>query len=199
MAYKILDSRDIDQTYNPESENAQSGKAVAEALKTIDVGGVEYELINTIKVAPDENGNLPTSIIFTKDSNGKPFELTDFCLNAVFGSTDGNSSRVSMKVNDGPTFGNANLSLLTTLKSWYCNWINFGETTGSICIAPNTSVNTSNMPSTPNISINGLLGCVVQPTFKGYYPISKIEFFLSTGTNKTFIENSEFRIYGVRK
>lgn len=32
MAYKILDSRDIDQTYNPESENAQSGKAVAGAV-----------------------------------------------------------------------------------------------------------------------------------------------------------------------
>lgn len=29
----------IDQTYNPESENAQSGKAVAEAIANIDVGG----------------------------------------------------------------------------------------------------------------------------------------------------------------
>lgn len=31
MAYQILDSRDIDQTYSPESPNAQSGKAVAQA------------------------------------------------------------------------------------------------------------------------------------------------------------------------
>lgn len=32
MAYDILDSRDIDQAYTPESPNAQSGKAVDEAL-----------------------------------------------------------------------------------------------------------------------------------------------------------------------
>ena len=31
MAYQILDSRDIDQAYSPESPNAQSGIAVAEA------------------------------------------------------------------------------------------------------------------------------------------------------------------------
>ena len=33
MAYKILDNRDIDLTYTPGSENAQSGKAVAEAVE----------------------------------------------------------------------------------------------------------------------------------------------------------------------
>ena len=29
MSYRILDNRDIDLNYNPESENPQSGKAVA--------------------------------------------------------------------------------------------------------------------------------------------------------------------------
>ena len=33
MAYKILDERDIDLSYTPNSENAQSGVAVAEAIK----------------------------------------------------------------------------------------------------------------------------------------------------------------------
>ena len=32
----------IDQTYNPASENAQSGKAVAEALKTVEVDLSDY-------------------------------------------------------------------------------------------------------------------------------------------------------------
>jgi hypothetical protein len=31
----------VDQTYNPESSNAQSGKAVAEALKDIDISGID--------------------------------------------------------------------------------------------------------------------------------------------------------------
>ena len=32
MSYRILDNRDIDLSYNSESKNAQSGKAVAEAV-----------------------------------------------------------------------------------------------------------------------------------------------------------------------
>ena len=57
-----------DQSYNPESSNAQSGKAVAEALATIDVGGGDgkYELIESttleeaikkITLEAEPNGN----------------------------------------------------------------------------------------------------------------------------------------------
>lgn len=46
---KYIDSK-IDQTYNPESENPQSGKAVAEALAT---GGGNYELIEEITVSEE--------------------------------------------------------------------------------------------------------------------------------------------------
>lgn len=45
MAYKILDSRDIDQTYNSKSENAQSGKAVAQVVMPIEA---EAELAYSI-------------------------------------------------------------------------------------------------------------------------------------------------------
>ena len=49
--YTILDNRDIDLSYNPESENAQSGKAVNEAInikpgiKTLENGEIfnDYE------------------------------------------------------------------------------------------------------------------------------------------------------------
>ena len=40
----------VDQTYSPTSENAQSGKAVAEALRTLDK---KYELIETITLTED--------------------------------------------------------------------------------------------------------------------------------------------------
>lgn len=36
MSIKILDERVVDQNYNPESENPQSGVAVAEAIKEVD-------------------------------------------------------------------------------------------------------------------------------------------------------------------
>ena len=45
MGKRILTENDIDQTYNPESENAQSGKAVAEAL-----GNIETALDNIIAI-----------------------------------------------------------------------------------------------------------------------------------------------------
>jgi hypothetical protein len=66
---------EIDQTYNPESENAQSGKAVAEALKP-----KEYELINTITVAPDTDGSLPSTVAFSADSEGNTFALDNFYI-----------------------------------------------------------------------------------------------------------------------
>ena len=47
MGKRILTENDIDQTYNPESENAQSGKAVAEAINET-VGNIETALDNII-------------------------------------------------------------------------------------------------------------------------------------------------------
>ena len=55
MAYKILDNRDIDQEYSPESENAQSGKAVAQAIANKKM----YEKIIALTVTPDIDGSLP--------------------------------------------------------------------------------------------------------------------------------------------
>lgn len=51
----------VDQTFNPQSENAQSGKAVAEALAN--VGGGDWELIEDITLTEDVlqiNIQLPT-------------------------------------------------------------------------------------------------------------------------------------------
>ena len=42
IAPGAMRERIVDQTYNPESENAQSGKAVAEALKTANVDLSNY-------------------------------------------------------------------------------------------------------------------------------------------------------------
>lgn len=47
-----LSKEDVDQTYNPESENAQSGKAVAEAINEINtqLGDIDTALDNIIAI-----------------------------------------------------------------------------------------------------------------------------------------------------
>lgn len=59
----------IDQTYSPDSENAQSGKAVAEALAAL---GGEYELIETITLAESV-----TTIIRNTEPSGKAYNFKD--------------------------------------------------------------------------------------------------------------------------
>ena len=39
-----------------------------------------YEKIATITVAPAADGSLPQHVIFSADSEGNPFELTDFII-----------------------------------------------------------------------------------------------------------------------
>ena len=198
MAYKILDRRDVDQSYNPESENAQSGIAVAEAINLFDQSKQKnYELIATITVAPDENGNLPTSIIFTQDSKGNPFELTDFFLSMVLGVTDGSSAMIRFNVNGKLTFGSVKAGLDKTLKSWYINYMNLGS--GTLCIAPNNAVAWPAHADAGNPYVSGFNGNILLPTFPGYDPVTMVDIMIMEGTTKTFIEGSEFKLYGVRK
>jgi hypothetical protein len=57
----------VDQTYNPESENAQSGKAVAQAISTV---GGDYELIEDITLTEDIS-----QIERTVEPNGTPYNF----------------------------------------------------------------------------------------------------------------------------
>ena len=60
MSYKILDERDIDLKYSPNSENAQSGKAVAEAIAN--VGGTPEIYVGS--------GDMPEGYVLKIDPNG---------------------------------------------------------------------------------------------------------------------------------
>ena len=48
MSIKILDERVVDQNYNPESENPQSGKAVAQAVANAGGGEKPWQVIEDI-------------------------------------------------------------------------------------------------------------------------------------------------------
>jgi hypothetical protein len=187
----------VDQTYTPNSLNAQSGIAVAQALSGKLDKQKNYELIATIKVTPDVDGNLPTSIVFTQDSNGNSFELTDFCISMLIGATDGSNAKVVLTVNDLMVFGNATLYLTTGLSAWYLDYIDLGAC--KLCIAPAQANGTV---AIPNFNINTFKGALVPsilPSGYNYSPVRKIRFYLTGGTEKTFVEGSEFKLYGVRK
>lgn len=198
-----VDGLKPDSSYNPESANAQSGKAVAEALSSVGEAPKNYELIATITVSPDENGTLPTSIIFSADSNGNNFELTDFYVRASLGATDGTSARVAFLVNGNYVSGTYSFSSTlsaTTLKQWYMQWINFGGNNGAVLLMPNQTVgNSSAYPQNSTSNTSVLNGGLILPSFSKYFPVKKIEIRITAGTQKTFIEGSKFELWGVRK
>ena len=116
MAYKILDNRDIDQEYSPESENAQSGKAVAQAIANKKM----YEKIIALTVTPDIDGSLPQYINFTEDKDGIPFELESFYVNIMAGMTDGNESLLSANINNINVIANAPVGFTKEVQKGTC-------------------------------------------------------------------------------
>lgn len=190
------------QTYDPESENAQSGKAVAEALATVGSVPKNYEKIATITVAPDTSDKLPTSIIFSADTSGKAFELTDFYIKGLIGATDGSSAKASIFVNNQGVFGAYTFGSTLkadALRSWYMQWINLGENNGALCIAPAGTSMASSLPTISTANFQSISGGLILPSFTKYFPIESIKITLSTGTSKTWTEGSIFELWGVRK
>lgn len=162
----------------------------------------EWEHMGAITVAPDENGNLPTNIIFSKDMNGNPLELDGFYIVAKAGATDGASARVLVYVssntqNNIPLIGTLSLGLQTSLRRFYVQFIKnkewqYGDTTVTSTIAANASI--------PNANIADLFKSVVPPyAYKNVDVIKKIELTFNSGTAKTWVEGSTFELYGVRK
>lgn len=63
MVNQILDTRDIDQIYSPESENAQSGTAVMEALST--KANLQFKEIDNIDVTLFDGNSFKKPDIYT--------------------------------------------------------------------------------------------------------------------------------------
>lgn len=212
----------VDQTYSPISENAQSGKAIAEAINSeatereeadsnlqeqiITLGKAKtFEKIATMTVSPDADGSLPREIIFSLDSEGNSFKLTDFYVKCNFGLSGGTEQTLWIVVNDG-TILMANFKLLgkisaTTLRPWYFRYVSYGENMGGVTEAPE-GVETYY----PNGSYYKTLitSCPFDHVaFTHPYHIStikKIKFGCYTMPyDGTFIDGSTFELWGVRK
>ena len=182
----------IDQNYSPESENAQSGKAVAQAISTIS-GDKAFEKIATITVAPDTDGTLPTKIIFSADDNGLPFELTDLYCNIKAGITNGATSRIQVKANNGFLISNCNPQFSTSLRYWYFRFDSFGKHNGGIFSAP-TGTMGSTFPSSNTSNGINLVSPINQICFNR---IPKVEINIITSGGQ-WIADSTFELWGVR-
>lgn len=72
----------IDQTYNPESENAQSGKAVAEAVSSISSESKSWRIITDLTLTEE------SVVSITADTEGNDFRLKGFRIQMKIPATD---------------------------------------------------------------------------------------------------------------
>ena len=85
---------ETDQTYNPESTNAQSGIAVAEGIAQLDLKG--YEVIDDITISEGV-----TSVVF---SNSSQKDYTEFFLICSMGVATDGKLQCAIKMNGGNTY-----------------------------------------------------------------------------------------------
>ncbi len=188
----------VDQEYNPESEKAQIGKAVAQALKTVTVDGVEYELTNTITVKPDIDGRLPQQVNFTLDKDGKPFELKSFYVNIAAGFTDGSTSTLYANINDVLVLMAAQVNFTNNTLRRTC--LRFRKLFDGF-IDCNVSYSASHTVTTYwNGQADIARQLFIPPSnTKTFEPITKVSLYTLVGTDKTWIDGSRFELWGVRK
>ncbi len=156
-----------------------------------------YEYIATVTVEADEDGILPSSVVISADSEGKPFELTDFYVVMTAGMTDGNAGGFYFGPNNDYVLGNVTgLGFRAdTLRVATAYFENKG---GGLITA---SVATSNAAPYEYSNQVGLARVVnIPPTSSAkLLPAKSVRMDILTGTAKTWIAGSTFKLYGVRK
>ena len=170
-----------------------------------DINAKVFEHIATITVSPAEDGSLPTSIVFSADSEGKPFELTDFYINMLVGATDGGSATFGVRGKNAGNYrymigGLFSIGLQSSLRKSYFQYIYDPiSQTGRADVCPTVAAS-SIFPST---NVGDVRGTVVIPPY-AYQEYTKplnmrtVEIFMQGGTAKTWVSGSTFELYGVR-
>ena len=154
-----------------------------------------YEHIATITVVPDTDGALPQHVIFTTDSNGNTFELTDFMIHAHAGFVDGAQSTLYMNVNNAGAIVNGAVGSISSSPRSFN--IFFRSEDGGFKRVEYTSSMASNAVFNAQAAIEQ--SRLIPPMFAiAELPITKIDIFTSTGTNKQWVEGSTFELWGVR-
>ena len=151
-----------------------------------------YELIATTVVEEDAPKRIVT---FNADSNGNPFELTDFIIRATAGFSDGNASTLYMKVNGSLVIANGAIpSIDTNLRTFNI----FFRQEADECrrVEYTASVMGENLYNSQAAIAGSRL--IPQMSRAGEPPITRIELFTETGTIKEWVVGSTFELWGVR-
>ena len=171
----------IDQNYSPESENAQSGIAVAEALATIDIGGV-YELIETIATSEEVN-----TITRTTEPNGNTYNFKDVLIKFAWKNTFATSSLIFKAYTS-----DAMCSVFRDISSTNANamsWIRTLNTYGERLVIF-SGVSSNDGFAQPNSAVN-----IPIRTLNSTKPIEQIELQMF---NSVFPVDTKIEIWGVR-
>lgn len=157
-----------------------------------------YELIATITVAPDADGNLPQHVIFSADSNGEAFALSDFIIKAKAGFVDGSKSTLYMAVNNGNSvFANSAIPGMTAVAERFS--VFFRSQEDGCILAAHTNISYSNSLYDPasNIVATRIIAPFNMSNFYGL-PVKKVDLYTSLGDTKAWVEGSTFELWGVR-
>ena len=156
----------------------------------------EYEIINTITVLPDTDGTLPQHVIFSTDSEGNPFELTDFMVRCYAGFADGSKSTLYMQVNEDSVIANGAISSISSSLRGFM--IYYRTDSDGFKTAKYTSSTAKELWFDAQAPIQATR--ILPPlTPVGNPPITNIDLYTATGTTKAWVEGSTFKLYGVRK
>ena len=154
-----------------------------------------YQLIATATVSADGDGKLPQYVTFEADSAGKTLALTDFIIKANAGFVDGNQSTLYMNINGGGVIVNGAIPSIGTS----CRGFNIffrRESDGCKRVEYTASMVGENIYNAQA----AIAGSRLIPPMTAFAnaPITKIDLFTQTGTQKAWVEGSTFQLWGVR-
>jgi hypothetical protein len=164
-------------------------------LEEVKSGEKVYEKIATVTVTPAADGSLPKHVIFSTDSNGNPFALTDFMVNAYAGFVDGNKSTLYLNVNGDSVIANGAVgSISSTCRGFNIFFRQEGD--GFKRVEYTASAFTSGYYNN-QISIYETR---LIPSMSGIaaLPVTNVDLFTEMGDTKAWVNGSTFELWGVR-
>ena len=157
-------------------------------------GKKTYKQIATITVAPDADGTLPQHVVFSTDSDGNAFQLTDFMVKAYAGFVDGSTSSLNVAVNGTNAIsGSAIPSISTELRGFN---VFFRQESDSFVRAEHTvSVGNANVYN----PAGRIAASFLIPAIEEYIalPVRQVDLYTNAGTSKAWVEGSTFELWGV--
>ena len=168
----------VDQDYNPESENAQSGKAVAQAVANLGGTDEKYQLIETITTTEDVN-----SIKRAKEPSGANYKFKKLYLILEVKTATGTSG-LNIRMNER-VMGTLNNAISS---SWDAKSIIKFEVFQGVNIVE--SVRRQHTNDFPNNAVNSSTSCS-----PGISSINSFELYNNSVAIPT---GSIVKIYGVR-